>query len=335
MATVASQAQDSNYMVSESDGWHLALAAPEPIFFTHGHSGLSRFSHQWPQWPARLKTARKRRMAPRPWKASPRLSRFSHQWPQWPGRLRTAIIWFPTATDGTSLEKPRRAWADFPTYGHSGLSRFSHQWPQWPARPSNYMVSESDGWHLALETPRRAWADFPTNGHYQWPQWPARPRTVHQWPQWPARPRTAIIWFPKAPTSSHSCVTSLLLLLFLPMSFCYLPCSQFESSNTKSSCKTQKQSSWFHNNFKQAGYSFPRTKHTYRTDVWPSIALKLPPRFYHLPPSRCLPVSTARLWLAKPPQIAHRRTTMIPAEAERFREIFAVFFISDRVKNSL
>ena len=134
-----------------------------------------RTVHQWPQWPAKPRTAiiydfRKRRMAPRPWKASPRLSRFSHQWPQWPARPRTAIIWFPKATDRTSplkgLPAPEPifppmatvASADFPTNGHDGqpgpgqqlygfrkrrmaprpwkasprLSRFSHQWPHWP-----------------------------------------------------------------------------------------------------------------------------------------------------------------------------------------------------------
>ena len=146
MATVASQAQDSNYMVSESDGWHLALERPRRAwadFPTTGHSGLSRFSHQWPQWRApgqQLYGFRKRRMAPRPWKAS-RLSRFSHQWPQWPARPRTPIIWFPKATDGTSpfkgLAAPEPifpplatvASADFPTNGHNGQPGPGQQFP--------------------------------------------------------------------------------------------------------------------------------------------------------------------------------------------------------------
>ena len=40
------------------------------------------------------------------------------------------------------------------------------------ARDSNYMVSESDGWHLGLERPRRAWAG-------QWRQSLAKPTTCY------------------------------------------------------------------------------------------------------------------------------------------------------------
>ena len=169
MATVASQAQDSNYMVSESDGWHLALERPRRAcadFFTNGHRGQPCPGQQ-------LYGFRKRR------KASPRLRRLSHQWPQWPARPRTAIIWFPNGQPG-----PGQPIIWFPKATDGTLKGLAAPEPIFPpmatvasqAQDSNYMVSESDGWHLALERPPRA----------------------YQWPQWPARPRTAIIWFPKA-----------------------------------------------------------------------------------------------------------------------------------------
>ena len=297
----------ANYMVSESDGWH-----------------LERPCRAWADFP-------------------------TLQWPEWPARPRTAIIWFPKATDGTSplkgladfptnghsgqpspgqqlymisesdgwhlaLEKPRRAWADFPTNGHSGqpgpgqqlygfrkrrtapLKGLAAPEPTFPpmatvasqAQDSNYMVSESDGWHLALERPRRACADFFTNGHRGQPcpgqqlygfrkrrkASPRLRRLSHQWPQWPARPSTAIIWFPNGQPGPGQPI------IWFP----------------KATDGTLK------------GLAAPEP-------IFPPMATV---------------ASQAQdsnyIWLAKPPQIAHRRTTMIPAEAERFREIFAVFF---------
>ena len=76
MATVASQAQDSNYIwfPKATDGTSplKSLAAPEPIF-----PPMATVASQAQD--SQLYGFRKRRMAPRAWKASPRLSRFSHQ----------------------------------------------------------------------------------------------------------------------------------------------------------------------------------------------------------------------------------------------------------------
>ena len=140
-ATVASQAQDSSYMASESAGWHLGLENPRrasagPVFVQQRrlrgqdssymasesdgwHLGLENprrasagpvFVQQWrlcgqPGPGQQLCGFRKRRMAPRAWKASPRLSWPSLRpamAPQWPARPRTAVIWLPKAPDGTS-----------------------------------------------------------------------------------------------------------------------------------------------------------------------------------------------------------------------------------------
>ena len=112
-ATVASQAQDSSYMDSESDGWHLGLENPRRA------SAGPAFVQQWrlrgqPSRGQQLSGFRKRRMAPQAW-PSPRPSRPSLRLamvPQWPARPRTAVIWLPKATDGTSalkIENPRRA----------------------------------------------------------------------------------------------------------------------------------------------------------------------------------------------------------------------------------
>ena len=132
-ASVASQAQDSSYMASESDGWHLgprrASAGPAMLSESDGwHLGLE---------------------------ASPRLSRPSLRpamAPQWPARPRTAVLWIPKATDGTlgltSFAAPQPA----PSSSSNGATVASQ------AQDSNYMLSESDGWHLGLERPRRACA---------------------------------------------------------------------------------------------------------------------------------------------------------------------------------
>ena len=121
-ASVASQAQDSSYMASESDGWHLGLenprrasAGPAMLSESDGwHLGLERprrasagpvFVQQWrhsgqPGPGQQFYGFRKRRIAP-----LPRLSRTCLRpamAPQWPARPRTAIICFPRATDGTS-----------------------------------------------------------------------------------------------------------------------------------------------------------------------------------------------------------------------------------------
>ena len=84
---VASQAQDSSYVDSESDGWD--LGSPRP-------SWPSLRPAMAPQWPARPRTA---------WKPSPRLSRPSLRpamAPLWPAKPKTAVIWIPKTTDGTS-----------------------------------------------------------------------------------------------------------------------------------------------------------------------------------------------------------------------------------------
>ena len=121
-ATVASQAQDSSYMDSESDGWHLRLENPRrasagPVFVQQWrHSGQPGPGQQ-------LYGFRKRRMAPQ-------AAQSSSMAPPWPAKPRTAVIWIPKATDGTSglktlavpppaqssssnaflgLERPRRA----------------------------------------------------------------------------------------------------------------------------------------------------------------------------------------------------------------------------------
>ena len=112
MATVASQAQDSNYMVSESDGWHLALERPRRAcadFFTNGHRGQPC-----------------------------------------PGQQ---LIWFPKAAKG--LAAPAPIVPPMATVA-SQAQDSNYMVSEWPARPrtANYMVSESDGWHL--ERPRRA-----------------------------------------------------------------------------------------------------------------------------------------------------------------------------------
>ena len=193
---------------------------------------------------------RKRRMAPRPWKASPRLSHTSLRpamAPQWPARLRTAIIWFPKATPVFALEwpqwpaSPRTAviWLPKATDGTSALKGFAAPEPDqsFPpmatvasqAQDSNYMVSESDGWHLGQQRPRRAWAGpvfvqqwrhsgqpGPGQQLYMlsesdgWHLGLERPRRawatpvfVQQWRQWPARPRTAvIIWLSFPPMAT-------------------------------------------------------------------------------------------------------------------------------------
>ena len=139
-ATVASQAQDSSYMDSESDGLHLGLENPRrasagPVFVQHWRL------RGRPSRGQQLSGFRKRRMAPQARKPLPRLSRPSLRLaimvPQWPARPRTAVIWIPKATDGTSALKTLAA-------------------PASQAQDSSYMASESDGWHLRLENPRRA-----------------------------------------------------------------------------------------------------------------------------------------------------------------------------------
>ena len=127
---------------------------------------------------------RKRRMAPRPCKASPRLSRTSLRpamAPQWPARPRTAVIWLPKATDGTAA-RPRTTiiWLPKATDGTSPLKGFAAPEPIFPpmatvasqAQDSNYMVSATDGTSalkgLAAPEPDQSY----------WPQWPARPRTA-------------------------------------------------------------------------------------------------------------------------------------------------------------
>ena len=151
-ATVASQAQDSSSMDSESDGWHLGLENPRRA------SAGPVFVQQWrlrgqPSRGQQLYGFRKRRMAPQAWKPSPRLSRPSLRLamvPQWPARPRTAVIWIPKATDGTSTLKTLAAPQPAQSSSSTGASVASH------AQDSSYMASESDGWHLRLENPRRA-----------------------------------------------------------------------------------------------------------------------------------------------------------------------------------
>ena len=92
-------------------------------------------------------------MAPRAWKASPRLSWPSLRpamAPQWPARPRTAVIWLPKATDGTSGLKTLAAPQPAQSSSSNGASVASQ------AQDSSYMDSENDGWHLGLERPRRA-----------------------------------------------------------------------------------------------------------------------------------------------------------------------------------
>ena len=189
-ASVASQALDSSSMASESDGWLKSFAAPQPTQSSSSngasgwHLGLQKprrasagpvFVQQWrlrgqPGPGQEFYGFRKRRMAPRPSKASPRLSRPSLRpamAPPWPAMPWTAVLWLPKATDGTSgfktlaapdsdgwhlgLENPRRA---------SAGPVFVQQWWRLRGQPSpGYMASESDGWHLGLANPRRARSD--------------------------------------------------------------------------------------------------------------------------------------------------------------------------------
>ena len=219
-ATVPSHAEDSNYLASQSDGWHLGLerlrrASAGPFFV-----------QQWrlrgqPSRGQQLYGFRKRRMAPQAWKPSPRLSRPSLRLamvPQWPARPRTAVIWIPKATDGTSGLKTLAAPQPAQSSSSNGATVASQ------AQDSSYMDSKSDGWHLGLENPRRAsagpvfvqqwrYSGQPGPGQQLYgfrkrrmaPQpWEPSPRLSRpslrpaMAPPWPAKPRTAVIWLPKA-----------------------------------------------------------------------------------------------------------------------------------------
>ena len=139
---VASQAQDSSYVDSESDGWHLGLERPR------------RASVMAPQWPARPRTAviwlpkapdgtsgLKTLAAPQPAQSSSSNGA---------SVVRTAVIWLPKATDGTSGLKTLAAPQPAQSSSSNGASVASQ------AQDSSYMDSENDGWHLGLERPRRA-----------------------------------------------------------------------------------------------------------------------------------------------------------------------------------
>ena len=132
-ATVASQAQDSSYMASESAGWHLGLENPRRA------SAGPVFVQQW-----RLR-----------------------------GQDSNYYIWLPKATDGTSGLKTLAAPQPAQSSSSNGASVASqaqdssymdsendgwHLGLERPRRASAgpVMLSESDGWHLGLERPRRA-----------------------------------------------------------------------------------------------------------------------------------------------------------------------------------
>ena len=149
-ASVGSQALDSSSMASESDGWHLGLQKPRrasagPVFVQpwrlRGQPGSGQQFYGF----------RKRRMAPRPSKPSPRLSRPSLRpamAPPWPAKPWTAL-YMASESDGwhLGLQKPRRASAA-QSSSSNGASVASQ------ALNSSSMASESDGWHLGLQKPR-------------------------------------------------------------------------------------------------------------------------------------------------------------------------------------
>ena len=117
----------------------MALAVPHlssPIMATvASHVEHSKGDSGQPGPGQQLYGFRKRRMAPRPCKAPPRLSRTNLRpamAPQWPARPRTAVIWLPKATDGTAALKG---------FAAPEPDRFSHQWQQWPARPRTAIIS--------------------------------------------------------------------------------------------------------------------------------------------------------------------------------------------------
>ena len=177
-ATVSSHAEDSNSGFRKSP--RLSRPRLRPAMAPSGQPGPGQ----------QLCGFRKRRMAPRAWKASPRLSWPSLRpamAPQWPARPRTAVIWLPKAPDGTlglkTLAAPQPAqssssngasvvrtagiWLPKATDGTSGLKTLAAPQPAQSsssngasvasqAQDSNYMDSENDGWHLGLERPRRA-----------------------------------------------------------------------------------------------------------------------------------------------------------------------------------
>ena len=179
---VASQAQDSSYVDSESDGWHLGLERPRRA---------SVFVQQWrhsgqPGPGQQLYGFRKRRMAPQPAQSSSSNGA---------SVVRTAVIWLPKATDGTSGLKTLAAPQPAQSSSSNGASVASQ------AQDSSYMDSENDGWHLGLQRPRRA-SPGPVmlSESDGWHLGLAAPQPAQcsssNGAKWPAR--TAVRWIPKA-----------------------------------------------------------------------------------------------------------------------------------------
>ena len=166
-ASVASQAQDSSSMASESDGWHQnpRRASAGPVFVQQwrlrGQPSPGQQFYGFRKRPRRASSLRPA-MAP-PWPITPR----TQQWRLRPAKPRTAVLWLPKATDGTSAFTRFAAKA---TDGTSALKTLAAPQPAQSsssngasvasqAQDSSYTASESDGWHLGLENPRRARSD--------------------------------------------------------------------------------------------------------------------------------------------------------------------------------
>ena len=133
-ASVASHAQDPAmappWPASSFRKLRMALtrfAAPQPAQSSSSNGASSRQPGPGQQFYG----FRKRRMAPRPLKTSPR----------------------PKATDGTSALKTLAAPQPAQSSSSNGASVASQ------AQDSSYMASESDGWHLGLENPMASESD--------------------------------------------------------------------------------------------------------------------------------------------------------------------------------
>ena len=199
-ASVASQALDSSSMASESDGWHLGLQNPR-----RASAG-----------PVQFYGFRKRRMAPRPSKPSPRPSLRPAMAPPWPARPWTAVLWLPKATDGTSAFKTLAALQPAQSRRAPAGPVFVQLW--------RLRGQPSPGWHLGLQKPRRASAGpvfvqqwrlrgqpGPGQEFYGFRKRRMAPRPSKASPRlsrpslrpamappWPAMPWTAVLWLPKA-----------------------------------------------------------------------------------------------------------------------------------------
>ena len=278
---------------------------------------LSRRLRGQPSPGQQLYRFRKRRMAPRPSKPSPRLSRPSlcpAMAPPWPTRPWTAVISLPKATDGTSAFKTLAAPQPAQSSSSNGASVANQ------ALDSSSMASESDGWHLGLQNPRRA---------------SAGPVFVQQWPPWPAKPWTAVLRLPKAtdgtsafktlatPQPAQSSSSNGASVASQALDSSYIASESdgwhlgLENPRRASAGpvfiqqwrlrgQLPKETDGTSGLNTEAIVMIPKQLQTSRLQLSKDITyledrrvtfncFETSSRFYHLPPSRCLPVSTARL----------------------------------------